>query len=507
MTNADGNRMFNPAADVPAALRFLAAVFAARGRAHRSGRALTRAAVAALAIAAVALVALWPRVASAQITVTGNYPQRWHGCKTTCDATLGCQATCAGNPGAVQSVRLPRSTDDLAPNAGISRTDCDSDEVWQFAFSIPATASFSYFDIWASGSATSCADVTTRAVTPPGTQVASATCWRVARFTSGQVLNQSVVSVRTSDIVKSIFRLENYDDPAMTTTSQICYPTEDQQPTRFYLHFLLIGNDGLSAATDAATYEAAYDTTYDLMGPLPPTDVTLGAGGNLLIAKWTGTTALDKDFVQYRAYCFPKVGSEGNPPYYGVDSGLFSGDTAVADTAVADTASGDTGTSEASADDGGADAADAADTAVADTATASTTDTGTATLAGCPTLPTGFAANLLPSADIEALRCASSGTISGKMQISPLANGTTYAIAIAAVDKYGNSGLLSNIVCLDPEETRDFFDTYAADGGKGGGGYCAYGAGSRDKALVAVAGLAALALIGRRYARRGGGSR
>jgi hypothetical protein len=476
MTNADANRMFKPAADVPAALRLPAEVKRARSRSRRPSRALA----IAIALFASAFMALWPSLAAAQtITLTGNYPLR---------------RLTDGQGGALHTnTRQVRNDDDNAANTGINRSDCDSDEVWQWAFTVPTAASYTYFDIWASTSKTSCADVTARAVTPPGTQQPSATCWRVGRFAYGDVINGKVVSVKTSNIVKAVFRLLNDDDPAMTATKDICYPSADQQPTRFYLHYLLIGSDGVTAAANAATYESAYDTTYDLMGPSPPTDVKLGAGGSLLVSSWTGTTAQDKDFKEFHAYCFPKLGSEGSPPYYGLDSGLFGTDTAVADT----------GTVEATVDESGVDAAD--------TATASTTDTATSETAGptgkCPALPAGFAANALPPPDIESLKCGSSGTVSGKMTIKGLTNGVYYAVAIAAVDQNGNSGLLSNVACLDPEETRDFFDTYAADGGSGGGGYCAYGAGSRDGALAAVAGLAALALVGRRFSRRVGGSR
>jgi hypothetical protein len=476
MTNADANRMFKPAADVPAAPRLPAEVKRAPSRSRRPTRALAL----ALALFASAFVALWPSLAAAQtITLTGNYPLR---------------KLPDGKGGFITNTRQVRSDDDNAPSTGINRADCTSGEIWQFAFTIPTVASYTFFDVWASTSNTSCADVTARAATPPATPQPSATCWRVARFAYNQVINGQVVSLNTSNIVKAVFRLQNDDDPTTTSTNDICYPTADQQPTRFYLHYVLIGSDGATAAPNAATYESAYDTTYDLMGPSPPTDVSLGAGGTLLSAKWTGATAQDKDFKEYHAYCFPKLGSsDAGPPYYGLDAALFDSTPAVVDSGTAETAVDETGI-------------DAADTAPATTTDADASEVGGQT-ANCPQLPTGFASGVLPSPDIEALNCGTSATTTGNMTIKGLTNGQFYAVAIAAVDQNGNSGLLSNVACLDPEPTRDFFDTYAAAGGSGGGGYCAYGAGSRDTALAAVAGLAALALIGRRVSRRGGGSR
>jgi hypothetical protein len=374
----------------------------------------------ALTVAAAALVSLWPNVAAAQtITLVGQYPQRMTGGQA--------------------STRQPRGDDDYASNIGIDRLDCDSDETWKWAFAIPPAASFTFFDVWASTSKASCADVTARATTPPATPQPTATCWHVARYMSNQVLNANVVSFKSSDIVKAVYRLTNVDDPAMTSTKEICYPAADQQPMRFYLHFLLIGADGVTAVQNATTYESVYDTTYDLQGPTPPDGVTLGAGAQSLVASWVPSTTLDKDLLGYRAYCFPTVGSVGQQ---------------------------DAGASEAGAADAGA---------------------------ACPTLPAGFGANVLPSRDVEAMACGSSQVGSHSMQIDGLVGGTTYAVAIAAIDKYGNSGPLSNVACLAPNGP--------APAGTAGGGSCSFGSATRAGWLGWLGGVAALGLLARR--RRG----
>jgi MYXO-CTERM domain-containing protein len=71
-------------------------------------------------------------------------------------------------------------------------------------------------------------------------------------------------------------------------------------------------------------------------------------------------------------------------------------------------------------------------------------------------------------------RCGSSesGTVRELATENNLDPDTTYAVGVAATDRVGNPGKLSNIICADPEPVSDFFDGYTAAGGKGGGGFC-----------------------------------
>jgi hypothetical protein len=57
-----------------------------------------------------------------------------------------------------------------------------------------------------------------------------------------------------------------------------------------------------------------------------------------------------------------------------------------------------------------------------------------------------------------------------------LTTGHQYAIAVAAVDAYGNIGPVGNLGCSTPTPVEDFFMRYTTDGGTAGGGYCALGA-------------------------------
>ena len=53
-----------------------------------------------------------------------------------------------------------------------------------------------------------------------------------------------------------------------------------------------------------------------------------------------------------------------------------------------------------------------------------------------------------------------------------LANGSTYAVVVAAHDNYGNLGSPSAPACGTPQETADFWESYRDHGGLAGGGFC-----------------------------------
>lgn len=72
-----------------------------------------------------------------------------------------------------------------------------------------------------------------------------------------------------------------------------------------------------------------------------------------------------------------------------------------------------------------------------------------------------------------------------------------YAVAVAGVDRVGNSGPLSSVACGSPQPVDDFFELYRRAGGKGGGGFCAIGA-DPSRAGLAALGVALLAFALRR---------
>lgn len=366
--------------------------------------------------AAVALSALLaPLRASAAITADTGYPQREH------------------------TTRALRADADDATRTGINAADCASDEKWSWTVTIPDGVTYSLLDVWASAENVSCAE-------PAARTGASPKCWRVAEFARDSVASHAEFSVTASSVVRAAFRkLGDADQTAFTTTAEVCTVDVDQQPTRFYLHFLLMSDaNTVVGATSANEHEYVYDTVYDLHGPVPPTGLALGSGQSVLLATWNAQTTV-KDFSGYKIYCYPKRGAEG-------DAGV---------------------------------AADAG--------------------AGCPAIPAelaGFAEGKIPDAAVEDLVCGTMSTTGSKITIDKLTDGLTYALAVAAIDKNDNTGALSTIACLAPQPTTDFYDAYRAGGGEAGGGFCNLGAPRGRTPLAGLfTALAASALLARRRAR------
>lgn len=71
----------------------------------------------------------------------------------------------------------------------------------------------------------------------------------------------------------------------------------------------------------------------------------------------------------------------------------------------------------------------------------------------------------------QAGKTAARGTADG------LTNDRVYAVGVVAQDIVGNEGVVSNVLCQYPKEVTDFYEAYTDAGGKGGGGFCAFGYG------------------------------
>ena len=91
-------------------------------------------------------------------------------------------------------------------------------------------------------------------------------------------------------------------------------------------------------------------------------------------------------------------------------------------------------------------------------------------------------------------KTASSGTATG------LVNGVAYNVAVATVDSYGNTGVLSNTTCEVPQPVTGFFEAYHDAGGRGGGGFCSFSLRRQTLPLFALFGVATYLVLRRRRA-------
>lgn len=202
------------------------------------------------------------------------------------------------------------------------------------------------------------------------------------------------------------------------------------------LHFFLINSSDGVAATGTSTSGQPLQVDFDLLGPEPPTGIKAGVGEESLVVKFD---ALDDE-----------NDTEGDISKYYVYC------------------------DEAGSGVGGA---------------------GTDNPSGCSS------SVLIPGeAPPDANRCGDTTRTSEQVQTDDdLENGTLYVVGIAAVDKFGNPGELSEIACATPEPINGFFEQYRAAGGKGGGGFCSLSRTDTARSLwLTAAGLATALFVRRR---------
>jgi uncharacterized protein (TIGR03382 family) len=177
--------------------------------------------------------------------------------------------------------------------------------------------------------------------------------------------------------------------------------------------------------TDAVA-ETDYVTLYDLAGPPAPTGMTTGAGEGMVTVKLKAPATTPSDFAKYRVYCFQ--GARTAP-------------------------------------DAGADADGATDDSKCP--------------AGHPFVP-----GTIPTSALDAYKCGEHTTIAGDITLEVSQNDVPYAVALAAIDRQENVGILSEVACDTPRATNSFWDNYNAAGGQAGGG-CSTG-GASPSVLGAV---------------------
>jgi hypothetical protein len=139
--------------------------------------------------------------------------------------------------------------------------------------------------------------------------------------------------------------------------------------------------------------------------------------------------------------------------------------------------------------DGGTDSGDASTTG---TTGSTSLNTVVAETAGISNIPWKY------------LSIYQSGATTASYTVTGLTTGHQYAIGVAAVDSYGNTGPVA-LGCSTPTAVNDFYSAYTTDGGKAGGGFCSLSAvGSRTGGACVALSLAGLVVLIERRRRRTG---
>jgi hypothetical protein len=205
------------------------------------------------------------------------------------------------------------------------------------------------------------------------------------------------------------------------------------------VYIMLIDGNNVVAGTFAT-----WNATYKLLAPPPPDNVSAGIGETLLPISFSyDSTTVDSTINGYTLYCDPPPGAAA-----AIDAGVYP-------------------------DDG-----------------------GDLLVPACK-----GSTNLIQGQRPDGLfKCGTAGKAAKKGNATGLINGVAYNVAISTTDSYGNSGVLSKVVCEVPQPVTGFFEAYRDAGGEGGGGFCSFSRRREPLPLIALLGFTAYWVMRRRRA-------
>ncbi|MEZ4220730.1 MAG: hypothetical protein R3B13_07345 [Polyangiaceae bacterium] len=371
---------------------------------------------------------------------------------------IGLVVSTLGATAWAQTITLPSVFDrtltdrlgDGESRAWINYDDCIKNDIFSWTVTLSGFSG-TILEVWV-GQGADCTDSKVRS---------DGQCWKVYSDSSPGGGVTETVKVAVRDVVSQT-------GPA-TGTAADCertdYPTAGQKVT---LYFMLIDGDTVK------THVTFDDVKIDLVGPPAPSGVSAGIGENRLVINWKAPNA--EDLSGYRLYCDPPPGSAASSP---ASHPMAVGDAALDGAAGADAAtdSGSDAASDATASGGAGGTAGSAGAS----GSAGTTASGGSAGSGNPACPSALVSGSRPDSKYQCGTIESA--IADSAEARSLVNGTTYAVAVAAVDRAGNSGPLSKVACGTPQEVNDFFELYRRAGGEGGGGFCSL-TGSKSHSLL-----------------------
>lgn len=335
----------------------------------------------------------------------------------------------------------------------ISEADCLADDKFQFNLTVDRLLPDDRFQVWAG---------TKNCSQPAERQRDSDYCWLVYedRFVN---LNQSVLIEARDIVARQTPR--DVGNAVSEGTANDCREQVFSAKTPLYFMYVNINDEVIGQAL--VWDEIGVDT----QGPSAPTELRAAPADDGLSLNWKASPS--GEVRSHRFYC-AELGetSEVAPPAAtGITDGGEPNPAPDEETDAAPRGSG------------------------SDAAAPNVTPVAPASDCSSPLLTPG-------EKPPEAARCGSIDTgnaTSGRAK--GLVNGRRYAVGVAAVDELGNTGALSNLACNTPEEVIDFWDRYREAGGRGGGGFCSFGAATRPSLATYGSGLLLLLSVLRRRKR------
>jgi hypothetical protein len=237
----------------------------------------------------------------------------------------------------------------------------------------------------------------------------------------------------------------------------------------------------------------------DFERPEPPTISSVKPGDSKLILSYDYAGSGPDDVETYHFYCDPQgAAAKILPGVGGAGGGLAGGGGLGSGGGFGGAGGGFGGAGGLGAGGAGAGGKSggggSTSTMSGDTSSSASGGTSGSSEGECPESIT-LTPGTIP--DATYVECGTSGAKSG--DATELKNGVPYAVFVAAEDRYGNIGPLSEYACGSPEEVLTFWDSY---GGPGGCGFCSFEAASDVSWAGLTAGsLAAVVLLARRAGR------
>lgn len=357
----------------------------------------------------------------------------------------------------------------------ISNADCVANDTLTFE-DVTITNPSGNLEVWASDTGKTCDDQVSRAGT-------SAVCSLV--YVADAETHQNVV-IRAQDIARRAFgeNAQNQGTAADCSTAK----SIGSAGLGITLHFQL--TEGTTAQT-----LGTFATGLDLVGPAAAEDISSAPQESKVKVSWSIED--QDDWAGYVIYCATKQGALG--------AGGAGGASPIA-PGFRPLALGDAGAAGAAPGTAGATSSGGTSSTGTGGSTAAAGATGTgSTASGTVNSECDYGFLVPGQIPDETYRCGgdSSDELSTKGVATGLTNGTSYQVAVAGVDQFGNVGPLSSVECGTPAEVDTFFERYRAAGGTAGGGFCALAMTRTPGPLLLLSG-AALLFAARRRRRPNG---
>jgi hypothetical protein len=350
------------------------------------------------------------------------------------DATHNCNPTC------VQKRSLS-----LNPE-GVNLQDCRDNQSILFPLTITGGGNF-IGEVWATDTGAKCSDAAQR-------NTATAQCYKIAssRFI---ITPTQTVTVNVKEMIKGL------GDQSASTDSFGCRQTN---LTTIDVWFLALSGSNSQGELDVPIKVST-------LGPQALTGVRAQPGDTRVTVSWdlVGEGG-SVDVIGATAYC------DANPTPVGASDASAEatcttpeastdGDADASETPEPTCTGGTTSTAAGAAipQPPNIDSNGAACTTAAFSST---------TTSGKSFYPDKAFSDKYQCGSVTGTGATGSSIVIGSASDGTLVNGKTYAVAVAAVDSFGNIGALSSPICQFPEETSDFWRDYRNSGGQSGGGFC-----------------------------------